>query len=262
MRFIHKHRQFDIEGVCSSDHILRQIETGGRFYENSLLDYMQLVVGDRTCSNSVAIDVGANIGNHSIYMRSYLVKYLLSVEPNPIILPVLRRNLSKNIDNFTIVDCAVGCSVGTGSILLPSGFDNLGMAKVILDEDEGIGDIQVSTLDSVVSGWGKGKDYFVTLIKVDVEGMEIDVLKGAKKLIRKFSPHIFCEASTVSEYKLVSEYLKQFGYRKVCKLGSTPMYHFMVKPKFLISLRGFFYSLFDIVSRGSCYLNFRFRDSI
>lgn len=227
-------KSFDIEGASHDDHIFRTIIKNRSFYEEPLLRYMLSCMNFSRKKNTLTIDVGANIGNHSIFMRSFLSDFLIAIEPNPKVLPLLQRNLSKNIDNYTIFDYAVGEAECVATIDIPDDVkNNVGMAKVSFD---GSGEkINVKTLDSIFDQWKKtqNKSHTISAIKIDVEGMELSVLKGAKIIIANHKPDIFAEAATTEEYKKLNNYLTELGYRKLSKWGATPVYHFAYKPTLL-----------------------------
>lgn len=224
---------FDIEALSPDDHIYKIITRTNSFYERDLLDYMRLLLRHTNRLNTIAIDVGANIGNHAIFFQTFLADYLIAIEPNPKILPLLRRNLSQNINNYSIYECAVGESDGTGMIVMPKDApDKTGMAKVVIDYNNGT--IPITTIDSIVNKWEADNNYYCTIsiIKIDVEGMELAVLKGAEKAILKHKPHIFVEAATTQEFCSLNNYLQSLGYRKLSRWAATPVYHFAFKPAF------------------------------
>jgi len=57
------------------------------------------------------------------------------------------------------------------------------------------------------------RDKSVSLIKVDAEGMELDVLKGAQEIIEKCHPVIFCEQNDTVNLARIYDVLKQQDYR-------------------------------------------------
>ncbi len=235
MKFTYKTKAFDVNGVTEDDYIFNFIKRTSNFYELDLLEYMFLMI-DRSKKNTLAIDVGANIGNHSLFIKSFLADYLIAIEPNPDVLPVLQSNLRNNINDFTIYKCAVGENEGTGEMTMPENADNnIGMAKVVCD-DSSSGAVKISTIDTLVDEW-KGTynnyDCNISLIKIDVEGMELSVLKGAQKTIEKHRPHIFAEAATLDEYHKLNNHLEKMGYKKLSIWAATPVYHFAYKPSFI-----------------------------
>jgi FkbM family methyltransferase len=252
MHFEYRSKPFDIEGVSQNDHIYKNICRSGTFYEIDLLQYIYRLKPffQSKKHNNVVVDVGANIGNHSVFFGSFIADHLIAVEPNPDVLPSLRRNLSKNVRNYTLCEYAVGEKEGRGTIDVPQNMAaNIGAAKVNLQNSNG--DIEVLTLDSVISSCRKNENnsISVSLIKIDVEGMESQVLKGAEKTILEYKPHIFAEAATKEELERIHNYLQSLGYRKLPgHWATTPVYHFAYNP-----IPGFrpFPSLWNVTDRYS-----------
>ncbi len=131
--------------------------------------------------DSTVIDVGAHIGTVSIPL-SYKAKRVISFEPSQVSFGLLQKNIELNgIQNIDARNKGLGSKPGHASLApMPEG--NAGGQT--LDADEA-GSIEVSTLDAEAES--------ADLIKIDVEGMEMEVLKGATKLIERSEPSIFME---------------------------------------------------------------------
>lgn len=237
MQFQYRSREFDIAGYSEDDYIYRQIRHAGRFYETDLLEYISSIRPFifRKGGENIAVDIGANIGNHSIFLGTFVTDHLIAIEPNPDVLPCLRRNLSKNLSRYTLFECAVGDAEGRGTICVPHHMhSNVGAARV---EAGNAGGIRISTLDSLLVAWAKKSALpsCVILIKIDVEGMELPVLKGSEQTIRRDKPHIFAEAASRTEFDKINAYLRSLGYRRMPgHWAATPVYHFA--PRFSLAL--------------------------
>lgn len=223
-----------IEGVHANDHISRMIRGNGTFYELDLLEHLRTLFswGERP----VVIDVGANIGNHAVFFAKYVASHVVAIEPNPVVLPVLERNLRNNADegSWSILATAVGAEEGMGVMELPAGAEaNVGMARVRrTGTDDTPGEsVTVTTLDRVVEDlYDSGRlDAPVRLIKIDVEGMETDVLQGASRTIERFAPDIVVEAKDDAEKARLDALLEPLGYVAVSRHGATPTHHYMKK---------------------------------
>jgi len=239
MKFLYKNIQFDIVGFSKDDYIARQITKNNCFYEIDLLEYLLKIKKFYYTDNSVTIDVGANIGNHTIFFRSFLSDHVISVEPNNAVLPALRRNLEQNVDHYTIGQYALGAFEGAGVVTLPKGSEhNVGMAQIVRSPIINSDTIAIVTLDSVWHDWiaknGVGHD--VSLIKIDVEGMELDVLKGARETIFKYRPHILAEAASKTQFLALEALLRSFGYQMLSHWAATPVYHFAYHPSILLQM--------------------------
>lgn len=178
---IHLHEREDL-----SDHIRREKD----FFEADILDYLK----DYHPVHETIIDIGANIGNHSVYFANYMKYSLLAAfEPIPANYNLLIQNLtgSKHIQlyNFAVAD-------KRGTLRLSPDTDNMGASKV---REDGSIEVRAMTIDSC---------YFdnVTLMKIDVEGYEPYVLEGAKDTIFRSHPLILIEDWKGTYGKLLPDY--------------------------------------------------------
>lgn len=246
MQFEYRSKTFDIEGISQNDHIYKCITQSDTFYEIDLLEYIYRIKTffPSKKNKNIVVDIGANIGNHSIFFSSFIADHLIAIEPNPDVLSTLRRNLSKNVSNYTLCEYAVGEKEGRGTIDVPKNIDNnIGAARI---DQQQKGDIEISTLDSVFSSLEKNESNLisVSLIKIDVEGMEPQVLKGAEKTILEYKPHIFAEAATKEEFKRIYNYLQSLGYRKLAgHWAATPVYHFAYNPTLSLLVTSYYMQL-------------------
>ncbi len=206
----HRGRAFHIDGVSDNDHIVKQLARAGTFYEIDLLTYMESL----DLADGVAVDVGANIGNHTIFLSEFVRKPVVAFEPNPVVLPLLKSNLTANGSDVRVLELGLGAAPSRGSMEVVNAA-NVGMARIGAGDD-----IEISTLDEEC----RGVD--VALIKVDVEGMELDVLRGAVETLERCRPHLFLEAATRRHFRELKEFLAPFGYRPVVRWAYTPVWHF------------------------------------
>ncbi len=136
------------------------------------------------------IDIGANIGNHSVYLSKYF-DTVIAFEPNPFTYEILKINTSQysniSIKNF-------GLSSFKDSVFLSEDKRNLGGSKIYDDKNKipknlTVREIFLEKLDDLDIHASKNS----VLIKLDVEGHENKVLKGSKKFIIKHKPVICFE---------------------------------------------------------------------
>lgn len=215
------------------DHIARVIRRTGTFYEGELLGYLEALY--RGELGGVALDIGANIGNHAVFFRRFLKARVLAVEPNPDVLPILRRNLERGASEgaWRVVGSAVGATPGMGRLVVPPEAEgNVGMAR-LREGREGSGrEVEVTTVDVLVEEhvdrgplWGP-----VRLIKVDVEGLESEVLEGAGATLDRFAPDLLLEAITPGAKARLDALLAPRGYASLSVHGATPVYHYAHRP--------------------------------
>jgi len=126
-------------------------------------------------SDVVLFDCGADIGTFSalVCSRSSRVGRVIAFEPNPDVAGFLKRNLSQLQVSSQAITKAVSCFKGTGRLEVPD-YDHSDQARFLAPGD---GPLEVVTIDSFGVRGGN------VAIKIDVEGGELDVLKGAAETI-------------------------------------------------------------------------------
>ena len=204
--------------------------------------------------NDLVIDVGGNRGIYAYQFWKLGAKVEI-FEPNPTCIQVLKPWMA-NKSNINIH--TVGLSNNTGSVNLHIPIDNNGVehdasASVENVEFEHYRDqlIFLKTLDSY-----SFKD--VSFIKIDVEGHEYSVIKGATKLLNASKPALLVEIEQRHNSRPISEVFEKilsFGYKG-----------FFLKNNILISLESFDVSLDQSIdnfnkSKPKYINNFLFLDS-
>lgn len=206
--------------TAHKNHLFNIINKYRTFYELETLQYMIKILEPLPGAIKQVVDVGANVGNHSLYFAQFLT-YVHAFEPQPDLCEVFEKNL-EGCDNVTLHRCALGDKLGFGEMVYPKGRESDHTAEV---ETHG-GSIPINTLDAY--------DIPADLIKIDVEGAELKVLKGAMATIINNKPELFIECATDEAFETISEYLAPIGYNPIkvfgAKGGFTPMWHFSHKP--------------------------------
>ncbi|WP_228851087.1 FkbM family methyltransferase [Aegicerativicinus sediminis] len=141
------------------------------------------------------IEVGANIGTETISyadITSQLNYKTLAFEPLPSNFSILEKNKVLNkLDNLEIFDCLVSDKNGLINFKIPAG-NNSGSGHIVQDTEKTLTDlikIPVSSLDELIPQEN------ISIIFIDVEGMEFQVIKGALNLIRTNRPSIVLEVN-------------------------------------------------------------------
>ena len=157
-----------------------------------------------------ALDIGANIGNHTVQF-SQKFKGVIAFEPHQRIFEILKFNTSK-IKNIKCVNSAVGNKIG--KIKFRDYNENYGASHILENNiKKNYFKVNISKLSNLVKTTNP-----ISYIKIDTEGMEYEVLKGGKELIKKFKPIISIEQKKSefrSSYKETSslDFLRHNGYR-------------------------------------------------
>jgi FkbM family methyltransferase len=123
----------------------------------------------------VLFDCGADIGTFSalVCSRTSRITRVIAFEPNPDVAGFMKRNLAQLPISSNAITKAVSCCKGTGRLEVPT-YDNSDYARFLVPGD---GPLEVVTIDSLGA---RGGD---VAIKLDVEGGELEVLKGAAETI-------------------------------------------------------------------------------
>lgn len=222
-------RTFIIQGVSDDDLILREIREYQAFFERDSLHFAAARV-----SGGVAIDVGANIGNHTIFFASMLVDLVVSIEPAPVLTGLLRKNVNENgLQNVEIVEAAVGASPGKGFLVGSKGaLENWGGTTVRVLSPESSWSrnetVPIRTVDEIIDDLRDRIDNRpITMLKIDVEGNELAVVQGAKGVIENHRPYIMIELTLNSVFNKVAVTLGRLGYVPIARFGGgIPTYHF------------------------------------
>jgi FkbM family methyltransferase len=143
-------------------------------------------------ANSNVLDVGANIGTHSVYFSKKCNQgNVIAIEPQIYIFEILAANLILN-ECLNAVPVHAGASSKEGVVKMVN-FNpvvdhriNYGEFKVNNNSDRGI-HTNIIPLDAYAS-----LNTF-NLIKIDVEGLEVDVLNGATKILKEHKPFLYIE---------------------------------------------------------------------
>lgn len=208
-------RQVTLRFASEQDHIARTIGATGDFYEAELL----ADVRSRLFFPECAVDVGAHVGNHTLYFSMMLGIKTVAFEPNARTFELLEANVRENgVESMCrIRHAAVGAAAGRVRAIAASE-GNSGMARV---ESDAAGDVPLLCLDEELQNAVR-----IDVIKIDVEGWELDVLRGAARVIEKHRPLIYVEASDAT-FPEVRALL--IACRYVCwkRFNATPTFLFM-----------------------------------
>jgi FkbM family methyltransferase len=170
---------------------------------------------------STVVDVGANIGEYTLLAAVATGQdgLVFSVEPNLGLHHRIIRNLDLNgFSNVRLMPVALGSSAGSGTLTVPIEGPALGTLR---DTAAGNGsdrlEVPIRRLDDVV---GPPSRQRLSVVKVDVEGWELEVLRGAQETLAQAKPVVLYECGgeqfqTVDGRRLTPSmaYLEALGYR-------------------------------------------------
>lgn len=210
-------REFRFYLPDADDHIQRTIRETCAFYELEMLADMML----RLAPGDLVLDCGANIGNHAVFLAGAADATVVALEPFRHCFDILDRNIAINdLDGKVLpINMACGAASGVGEVI-PGGPANLGQTRVATNV-KGMGvEIPIIALDELELPAP------VRLIKIDVEGMETDVLRGASRILEEDGPVIYAEAHNDECLAQLSMTIKPHGYVPAVRFNATPTYRF------------------------------------
>lgn len=173
--------------------------------------------------DSLYVDIGTNIGYHAMAASHHIGCAVIGFEPHPNHFAVAAYNTQNK--NIKLFNAAVSNKAG---VLILDDFDpnEIGNYGEVHIESTGV-EVPAMKLDDV-----EEVKTICTVIKIDVEGNELNVLKGASRTIKKHRPVIFFEALEDSEWDKCRQYLADRDYNMfwvVCKVH--PMNETYKNPK-------------------------------
>ena len=163
------------------------------------------------------LDIGANIGNHTVYF-SKLFNKVLSFEPNPHSFKLLKVN-TENYENILISNFGLSNSRRSATFFTSkSNIGGSGLHGESVDEIQ----VQLETLDE--SNLNKEN---ISFIKIDIEGHELQALDGGSNFFKEHSPIVAFEQHSHEFFQgesLVINKLKSFGYTSFYCIKTSPTY--------------------------------------
>lgn len=206
--------------ITDKSDVIQRSHLKGVFYEPEEL----AIIGQWLKPGSVFCDIGANIGNHSIFALK-LLKASRSIlfEPNPVAIEVLRSNMHLNglrkQADMSFLGFGLSDTATTGqSIKAPK--RNLGAGRLI----DGGGDIQTIQGDQALA------DQNVDFIKMDIEGMELRALAGLSATIARCRPTMFVEVDNVNNAGF-KDWVAANGYRVETSFRRYPSnVNYLIRP--------------------------------
>lgn len=206
--------------VARDTHFRKWVEDTGRLdHDQNLLQKIKPHIKHGT----IVIDIGANIGTHTVFYADQKANMVCAYEANPVAFRCLLHNTSP-YPNVSAQN--IGISDQRGKIGIDDSSNNIGSAHLT-----GEGDIDLLTIDEL-----HRLDENISFIKIDVEGFELKVLRGAERTIQRCNPTILIEINrealerqnTLPEHVL--DFLKSLNYRIEPLSEPSDLYDCLCRP--------------------------------
>lgn len=214
---------------------IRNVKRDGLFFKLDISDYQEYliyfnlkadsskgVVKHLPSSGGLILDIGANIGQTSLWMADELKSKeieIIAVEPYPSTYEKLICNINLNqFKNITPINIAFGNS--DSKLLMEGCSSNSGAFRINSSSKTGeFVEVSQTTLDN----YFKDNNKQVNFIKIDVEGFEYNVIKGGEQTIKEYYPTLFIEidnenlkTQNSSALDLLA-LLRNYGYNSILK---------------------------------------------
>ena len=181
------------------------------YHEINFLECLAKDVFPILKSHHICLDIGANIGNHSVFFSNYFQK-TYAYEPNLRPFKLLEANAMLK-DNIKPFNFALSNTTKKQKVIFE--LNNTSIASLVRSAGKGTHEaiFQLKCLDKVLRRDEIGK---ISFMKIDVEGNELNVLKGAARTIEASKPVIVLE---VLKYEIqngtfaTKEFLETLGYK-------------------------------------------------
>jgi FkbM family methyltransferase len=153
-------------------------------------------------------DIGSFIGTFSLGMSGVINdSRFLAAEMNPLCWPVIENNCEKIKDHFQLIKGCIGKSNEIINLNFDTSLGNIGGTSVIEDSNCKVIDANQYTLSAIIHEYG-----VPDLIKMDIEGMELDVLRYSQRLIKQLKPVLWLECNEDVKSIRLFELLMWLGY--------------------------------------------------
>ena len=201
-------KKYTLRVPSLDDHISKMIQRRQAFYEHDLLERIA-----KMRLPGMYIDIGAHIGNHSVFFARHTeCSHVVAVEADPKLAEICEDNLSRYAKSYEVH--ARACYDGLPVRVEKLAAGNSGMQAVRTDFE---GEPSMTLADVV-------GDRSVALIKIDIEGGEPVVLHAGMDLLKKQRPVLVIESRTEAELADTKATLAPLGYKHEGPYAITPTY--------------------------------------
>jgi FkbM family methyltransferase len=183
----------------------------------------------------VFVDVGANIGQYVLRLHRNF-RTLIALEPHPANFQILAMLKGRRMQNVAIMCCAASDTVSEVTMRLsPEGWVPAYGHSIVWQQGGGESlRVPAVTLDSILADYAA-----IDLIKIDVEGVEWLVLRGAESTMKRVRAWII-EVHNHDDKLAMESYLRRHGYETVWRMRNPryPLYVYARKqPQRLLGRR-------------------------
>jgi FkbM family methyltransferase len=185
-------------------YIGRSLQKYGEFSEHEMELLLKLVQpGD------LVVEAGANIGTHTLALSQAVGPsgMVIAYEPQRLVFQSLCANLALNsIANVVARQAALGARPEVARIPALNPYKHANFGGVSISDHSQSEPVSIESLDSL----GLSR---CSLIKIDVEGYEIQVLNGSRETIQRLRPVLYVENDRAEKSAALIALIQGYGYR-------------------------------------------------
>jgi FkbM family methyltransferase len=190
-------------------------------HENEIMEYFTPNEGD------TVIDVGAHIGLYTLIAAKRVGSSgkVIAIEPDPDNFKILRKNILLNqLSNVEALECAVYSTREKLKLFLPEVEQGRTIFNTVMQDRAGRSnnflEVEANTLDNILN---ENNVQRVDYLKIDVEGAELEVLKGAVDTLSSNKDlTLLVEVHGDANYMPILEILKQYNFQIVYEMKYYP----------------------------------------
>ena len=163
------------------------------------------------------IDVGANYGAYALVIASLEDVRVIAIEPQPHVAEALRKSvLANGFTNFEVIQAALAAEAGTAFLTVGVGSGTASLRQERSVPNSHRISVPLRTLDSICTDFPR-----VACIKIDVEGGELEVLRGSKGVLTRDQPVVIFEVGRGDRSHEVFQFLRSLGYMRFYDQATT-----------------------------------------
>lgn len=172
-------------------------------------------------ANSIAIDAGANSGDWSFILSNYVGKdgLVLAFEPHPYYFLATKRAIQLSFrKNILLNNVALTSKKRKVNFAISQNNTDLDyLSKVLNDTNNSDNFKTIKISGNTIDNLTKKIKLPVSLLKIDVEGHEFDVIKGSVNTIKNYFPIIVFEVNNningIQNFNYIKEFLSEYDYK-------------------------------------------------
>jgi FkbM family methyltransferase len=184
-------------------------------FDSKNVDQEFIVLKHLLSKNASILDLGANNGEYCFFFQEIIqAKEIIAFEP----IPSLYRKLIRNFPKIQVFPFAISASSGSSELHIPYINEKRVETRAKLDDLKELGEtktkrisVEIRTLDDLFFDKNSKFDF----IKIDVEGHEMQAIRGASKVIKRDSPILMVEIEErhhPSDFWSIIQEIASFGY--------------------------------------------------